>query len=65
MNENSDVEKVYLDGETVEIVKKFCQLGNTNGVQERTGTNIIARVDRISTIINQYSITEVYQWESL
>ena len=42
--DDSDIEKVYLDGEAIEVVQKFCYLGDTIGAQGGAGAGVIARV---------------------
>ncbi|KAK3894227.1 hypothetical protein Pcinc_001989 [Petrolisthes cinctipes] len=44
--DDSDIEKVYLDGEAIEVVEKFCYLGNTIGAQGGAGAGVMARVKR-------------------
>ncbi|KAK3882948.1 hypothetical protein Pcinc_012702 [Petrolisthes cinctipes] len=44
--DDSDIEKVYLDGEAIEVVEKFCYLGDTIGAQGGTGAGVMARVRR-------------------
>ncbi|KAK3868503.1 hypothetical protein Pcinc_026104 [Petrolisthes cinctipes] len=44
--DDSDIEKVYLDGEAIEVVEKFCYLGDTIGAQGGAGAGVMARVRR-------------------
>ncbi|KAK3891496.1 hypothetical protein Pcinc_004586 [Petrolisthes cinctipes] len=44
--DDSDIEKVYLDGEAIEVVEKFCYLGDTIGAQGGAGASVMARVRR-------------------
>lgn len=42
MDENSDMDEVYLDATTIEIVEKFCYVGDTIEEQDGTGIGVIA-----------------------
>ncbi|KAK3892880.1 hypothetical protein Pcinc_003281 [Petrolisthes cinctipes] len=42
--DDSDIEKVYLDGEAIEVVEKFCYLGDTIGAQGGAGAGVMARL---------------------
>ncbi|KAK3871303.1 hypothetical protein Pcinc_023546 [Petrolisthes cinctipes] len=44
--DDSAIEKVYLDGEAIEVVEKFCYLGDTIGAQGGAGAGVMARVRR-------------------
>ena len=42
--ENSNMEKVFLDGQAIEVVQRFCYLGDMIKAQGRAGPGVIARV---------------------
>ncbi|KAK3881726.1 hypothetical protein Pcinc_013851 [Petrolisthes cinctipes] len=44
--DDSDIEKVYLDGEAIEVVEKFCYLGDSIGARGGAGAGVMARVRR-------------------
>ena len=44
MDENSNMEKVFLDGLVVEVVQQFCYLGDTIKAQGGAGAGVTARV---------------------
>ena len=46
MAENSNMEKVFLDGLAIEVVQKFCYLGDMFQAQGGDGAGVIARVIR-------------------
>ena len=44
MDENSNVEKVYLDGKAIEVAQKFCYIDDTIGAKGGDGASVIARI---------------------
>ena len=44
MAENSNMEKVFLDGQAIEVVQKFCYLGDMIEAQGGASAGVIARV---------------------
>ena len=42
--ENSNMEKVFLDGQAIEVVQKFCYLGDTNEAQGEASAGVKSRV---------------------
>ena len=42
--ENSNMKKVCLDGQKIEVVQKFCYLGDIIEAQGEAGAGVIARV---------------------
>lgn len=71
-DENSNVEKVYLDGKAIEVVQEFCYLGDDSiGAKGGTVTGVIARVIngwrkfKTSAITKQQSLTTVDQGNNI
>ena len=68
--EISNMKKVFLDGQAIEVVQKFCYLGDMIEAQGGAGAGVIARVRNrwskgTSAITDQQSITTVNQGKSL
>lgn len=66
IDENSDVEKAYLDSEATKVIQEFCYLGDNTKAQGGSGADIIKRIksgsirfQETSAITNQQRITTV------
>lgn len=49
MDDNSDLQKVYLYGKAIGVVEKFCYFGDTIQPQGEASAYVIARSSRVSS----------------